>query len=155
AGQWGGMTAMATYALLCAGEDPKTNPQLAAAIAWQKKADVTGTYALAFRTLMWDELARTDPSVKEYIRHDAEILGKGAMNTKGQVRGMWHYKPTDNGSYDHSTAQFGLLGMTMVDRNGVNVPMTLWQAADTQWKQDQQADGTWAYTPPSPSGTVR
>src|SRR5688500_6532777 len=51
-GQWGGLTALATYALLSSGigaEDPK----LAPAITFLKKADIDGTYALAMRMWVW------------------------------------------------------------------------------------------------------
>ena len=41
----GRLTAIATYALLAAGEKPQANPRLAATIEWLKKAEVTGTYS--------------------------------------------------------------------------------------------------------------
>src|SRR5688572_27612566 len=47
-GQWGGETALATYALLAAGESPQEE-RLAKAIEFLKKAELVGVYALALR----------------------------------------------------------------------------------------------------------
>ena len=49
ASHYGGYTAICTYALLAAGEDPKEKPQLQAAIKWLMKAELHGTYAVALR----------------------------------------------------------------------------------------------------------
>jgi hypothetical protein len=144
--QSGGQTAMVAYALLCAGEAPD-HPKLAAAIKWEKSADVTGTYALAFRALLWSRLIGADPTVKDLLRRDADVLGKGAMSKQGEVRGVWHYGPTQNTTYDHSTSQYGLLGMTTLERAGIHIPPALWKAADETWRKNQLPDGSWAYTP--------
>ena len=42
--QWGGQTAIAAYALLASGENPNTEPRLAEAIDFLKKARLGGTY---------------------------------------------------------------------------------------------------------------
>src|SRR5690348_15833383 len=51
----GGLTAVATYALVAAGEDPQ-NPKIARAIAWLKTADIKDVYALGCRTQLWQLL---------------------------------------------------------------------------------------------------
>src|SRR2546423_180353 len=51
-GQWGGQTAIATYALLASGESPQ-DARIKAAIDWLKKADIKGIYALGMRAQVW------------------------------------------------------------------------------------------------------
>lgn len=46
---WGGSTALATYALLAAGQKPSDDAKLAAAITWLMDAHLNGTYAVALR----------------------------------------------------------------------------------------------------------
>src|SRR5205807_223191 len=53
--QWGGLTALATYALLAAGEDP-TDRRMAAATEFIEKANLVGTYAIAMRAQVWNAM---------------------------------------------------------------------------------------------------
>src|SRR5207247_2190967 len=50
--EYGGMTAIATYALLASGEKP-SDPRLAKSIEWLTKADMVGTYAIGWRAQGW------------------------------------------------------------------------------------------------------
>src|SRR5262245_31793717 len=51
--QWGGETALATYALLAGGES-RQEPRVAKAIDWLIKADkMVGVYALGLRSQVW------------------------------------------------------------------------------------------------------
>jgi hypothetical protein len=150
--QWGGWTAIATYALLAAGEKPAANPKLQAAVEWLKKNDkITGTYAVGLRAQVWN-LLPPDASVKAAAKRDYEILLQGQRNrgagkkpTPVGFRGMWHYVPTDYTTYDHSTAQYGTLGMWALEKTGVEISDDLWKATDEQWKKDQLPDGGWMY----------
>src|ERR1700689_203961 len=51
-GQWGGLTGLATYALLASGDSPR-DPRLARAIRFLKTADFHGIYAIAMRAQVW------------------------------------------------------------------------------------------------------
>src|SRR4051794_14180052 len=51
----GGLTALAAYALVAAGENPQ-DPRLAKAIAWLKTADIVSVYALGCRAQLWNLL---------------------------------------------------------------------------------------------------
>src|SRR5207302_3112631 len=51
-GQWGGVTALATYALLSSGERAESG-HMRPAIEWLKKADIKGVYALGMRMQVW------------------------------------------------------------------------------------------------------
>src|SRR3954469_18675173 len=50
--QWGGLTAMRTYALLAAGENVQ-NPKVKASIEWLKTAKIGGHYAAGMRAQVW------------------------------------------------------------------------------------------------------
>ena len=54
--QFGGMTAIATFALLACGENPQSNEHLKAAVSWLEKADMRGTYAISLRSQIWNLL---------------------------------------------------------------------------------------------------
>jgi hypothetical protein len=151
ASQWGGLTAIAVYGLLAAGEKPSNNPKLAQAIEWLKKNDkITGTYAVGIRAQIWQMLP-PDEATRAAAKRDLETLIQGQRSynaaTKQPVgfRGMWHYTPTSYRSYDHSTAQYGTLGLWALEKFGLEVPDAVWKASDDQWRKDQQPDGGWIY----------
>src|SRR5690349_5178078 len=57
--QWGGRTALATYALLAGGETPQ-DPRMAKAINWLYKSDkMDGVYAIGLRAQVWPFLPVT------------------------------------------------------------------------------------------------
>ena len=105
-GQWGGTTALVTYALLAAGESPQ-NEKLAPAIEWLKKANLTGTYALALRAQVYLLLPST-PELKGLITKDANTLRAG-LKTKGEASGFFDYSNRAGNSYSHSRGNDGVL----------------------------------------------
>ena len=109
-GQWGGFSAIATYALLDAGESWK-DKRIRDALEWLNKAPMTGTYAVALRSQVWQYLPQTK-GVKEAAQRDCGMLLSG-MKSKGDARGMWAYFVSDGAHprYDHSTSQIALLGV--------------------------------------------
>jgi len=58
--QWGGLSSMAVYGLLAAGENPQKK-ELAAAIEWLGKADVIGTYAMGMKLQIWNYIEKPPP----------------------------------------------------------------------------------------------
>ena len=53
-GQWGGLTAMATYALLAAGESPQDERIMKALdFLLTRESDIVGTYAVSLRAQVW------------------------------------------------------------------------------------------------------
>ena len=131
-----GRTALVTYALLAAGEHP-TDPRLAGAIEFLERNPTNGTYAVGVRTQVWPYLKQTPP-VHEIESHDAQILLSG-VGTKGEANGMWYYTPPNNGTYDHSVSQFGILGLWAMEQQGAEIPLGLWQRADETWRKHQLA----------------
>jgi len=69
-GQWGGVTALAVYALLAAGESPN-DPRLVPAIQFLHTADIQGTYALGLRAQMYPFLPPSN-DIRREAQDDAE-----------------------------------------------------------------------------------
>jgi hypothetical protein len=145
-GQWGGLTALATYALLAAGESPQ-NPKLAEAIDFLKKAEIRGTYALALRMQVWLLL----PASKEtaaLMKKDAVFLMNGTQ-AQGTARGMHDYTPA-NTTYSHSRSQYAVLGAWAAEQLvPESVPHKYWQTAEESWVAHQDRTGGWTYKAPA------
>ncbi|HUB24970.1 MAG TPA: DUF4159 domain-containing protein [Tepidisphaeraceae bacterium] len=147
-GQWGGLTALATYSLLAAGENPH-DPRLARAIAFLKIADLRGIYAIAMRAQVWPYLNRNDPQIHRAMARDGQLLLAG-LKTSGPAAGMYGYLQAGPISdpthvFDHSVSQYGVLGMWTLEEAGLEVPDRYWSIVDAAWRRDQQADGGWSY----------
>jgi hypothetical protein len=141
--QQGGNTAMATYALLAAGDSPQ-DEHIKKAVAWLMKADITGIYALGMRCQVWPFLKRT-PDVRAAVIRDANALIKSADRA-----GRWGY--TIRGGNEHnSPTQYGVLGLWACDRAGFEVPTTFWRRSEKSWFDCQAKDGAWGYRSTRPN----
>ena len=141
-GQWGGRTALCAYALLASGEDPR-DPRLSKAIAWLRKADMVGNYAIGIRAQVWTFLPPTDEN-KVAIRRDAGLLAKGVTQT-GKFLGTWPYTVDQKiFRFDMSVSQYGVLGMWACSSE-VEVPLPFWRAVEKGWLGTQQPNGGWSY----------
>src|SRR5437762_14318311 len=67
--QWGGISAICTFALLAAGESPQ-DARLSKAIEWLRTAELSGTYAVGMRAQVWMRLPQT-PQTKLAVKRDA------------------------------------------------------------------------------------
>jgi len=142
-GQWGGMTALCTYALLAAGENPQ-DPQLAKAIEFLRTADLIGTDAIALRSQVWLNIPKND-LIREAISKDAKLLVL-ARRTIGPNRGEYTFMnlgPT--GVTDHASSEAGVLGLWACSDVVEAIPESFWTQADASWRADQGDDGSWAY----------
>lgn len=146
--QWGGLSAMATYALLAAGESPQ-DPRLVKAVNWLLDAEITGTYAVGLRAQVWQFLPEKHPQrnkIRAAIRRDRDILAEGASRNKGDATGFYGYYP-DHEGHDLSNSQYGVLGMWAVEQAGAEVSRKYWELQDRIWKEAQNQDGGWGYKP--------
>lgn len=148
-GQWGGLTAIATYALLAAGESPQ-DPRIRTAVEWLKKADIKGVYALGMRLQVWNFLPKNE--ARGFIEHDAKLLllalkGKGDQKGNGDQKGFFDYLVTPSGRYDHSVSQYGVLGMWAAAEaeQPFEVPEKFWELVEQAWLRDQDKKGGWSY----------
>src|SRR5687768_1747244 len=88
--QWGGWTAIATYALL-AGGDSHQDEHIQKAVRWLGRAKVTGTYAVGLRAQVWTYLPMSK-DVRAAIKRDADQLLKIADGN-----GRWGYSTMAKG----------------------------------------------------------
>lgn len=144
-GQWGGYTSLATYALLASGMGAE-DPRLAPAIKFLKRAPITGTYALAMRMWVWNSIPANNETRGLMLR-DASTLYAGQKNWAGPSGGMFHYFDNPKSkSYDHSTSNYGVLGMWAAATFGHEVRREFWALAEEGWHRNQLESGAWAYT---------
>jgi hypothetical protein len=152
--QWGGLTAMATYALLAAGENPQ-DPRLAEAITWLLKQDtITGTYALGLRAQVWQFLPEKHPQrsqIRAAVKRDRDLLLNAMHEKPGESFGFYGYFPKQPNAYDRSNSQYAVLGMWAAEQAGAEVPTKFWEIQDQVWKKAQNQDGGWEYSGDSPS----
>jgi hypothetical protein len=145
--QWGGRTALATYALLAGGESYQ-EPRVAKAIEWLIKADkMEGIYALGLRAQIWTYLPPSKQT-RDLVKREFDLLIKAADN-----KGRFSYMADKSDKFFHnSTSQYGVLGLWAVARMGGEVPNAFWQACERGWVECQGDDGGWTYRSIKPSG---
>jgi hypothetical protein len=141
-GQWGGLTSIATYALLACGEKP-LDPRIVQAVDFLRGADVIGNYALAMRAQVWLLLPRTDANQKAMLR-DAQLLLRG-LSTAGANRGFYDYLAGGTRT-DLSVSQYGVLGMWAAADFLAEVPDGYWREVENAWLRMQDREtGGWGY----------
>ena len=155
--QWGGLTSLATYALLAAEESPQA-PKLQNAISFLKTAPIEGIYATGMRCQVWLFLS-DDKSVRPLIERDKEFLLRSlhqdVAHAKDNRFGFYPYyfergKPHPADWYDHSVSQYGVLGMWALEQAGAEVPVRYWEVVDSAWRRAQYSDGGWSYRQKGP-----
>lgn len=142
-GQWGGLTAIATYALLASGEKPQ-DPRLQKAIQFLLQAEILGCYAIGLRSQIYQFLPVQTPGLREAVIRDGNYYLK-SMKTGAKGLGMYNYRPDAGDRYDHSVSQYGVLGIWAIAEMGFEVPDKYWQTVDQQWRKHQYDDGAWSY----------
>jgi hypothetical protein len=147
--QWGGLTAVATYALLSSGESPQ-DAKLKPAIEFLKKADLVGVYALGMRAQVWQFLP-PGVEVRTLAKRDFMKLME-IMKKDPRDRGLYGYSTTDK-SYSMSRSQYGVLGTWAVAQLGVEVPQTYWKLVEDAWIKQQDGSGGWKYNQRKYPGT--
>ena len=162
--QWGGLTAISTYALLASGESPQ-EAKLKLALEFLKHANIQSTYGLGLSAQVWTFLPQ-GPDTRAVITRSARMLELGMIH-KGNDAGFYGYwtgmpkgsdssrwsdnevgfVPQPRGWFDLSNSQYGVLGMWALDEAGAEIPSTYWKTVDTAWKKAQKDEGGWAYRP--------
>ncbi len=170
--QWGGTTALVTYALLASGESAQ-EPRMAESLKWLSTHEINGTYAIAMRAQLWYLMPPGKrKEFAEVMKKDREILitnmrggksllggarrppagggpmiGPGGVDPNEEFKGFYRYTADDNG-YDHSASQFGVLGMWALEQAGMESPNGYWKIVEDAWLKDQdKATGGWNYGP--------
>jgi len=144
-GQWGGRSALATYALLTAGERP-LDDRIVKATDWLRQAPLDGIYAIGMRANVWESLPAS-PANLNALRADGKKLASslGPPNTK--YSGTYDYFVGQKfNRLDISVSQYGVLGMWAVAQRleGTVLPQ-YWMLVEQAWHRLQQPDGGWTY----------
>ena len=142
--QWGGLTAIATYALLASGESAE-DPRLAEPLKLLKFQKIDGTYALAMRCQVWSFLPKSNET-RGLIARDARAL-RDSVKLKGDSEGLFGYYDDRKaaGRYDHSCSNYGVLGLWACAESGALIERSVWQSFEEGWRKHQYEDGSWSY----------
>jgi hypothetical protein len=161
-GQWGGETALITYALLAAGESPN-DPRLKKAIDFLRQADdMKGFYAIGMRAQIWNYLPPNKEN-QEAWRRDFRLLRAGVGQERhGSRRGLYDYLINNDSRVDLSVSQYGVLGMWAMAQVADTIQSDVsseireyltatrgnyWKEVEDAWKKYQDpASGGWAYS---------
>jgi len=136
--QVGGETALVTLALLISGESSQ-NPNIARAIRFLRKVEMKGTYAVAMRLHVW---AHLPPEYLPMLEMDATWL-LGVANKHNL--GLFDYQQLPSDRVDHSTTQYGMLGLWEASKRGLKIPSRYWKRWADHFISAQRKDGGWAY----------
>ncbi len=153
-----GPTALATVALLSAGENPQKKELKAALEILAKGARTdTGTYTLG---LMGNVFMLANRKTQGKYRQELRLVTKRlVLSTKDGSYG-YRSEGKQDSSGDHSNAQYGLLGVWGGRLGNEEISKEYWAAVMRHWLLTQNADGGWAYNwdksgkegPAGPSG---
>jgi hypothetical protein len=178
--QWGGLTAVSTYALLASGADQRS-PEMKTPINFLLTANLQGTYAVGISSQL--VLFLPERETREFARRNLALLYGGLISPPpNMVRSpqMWtdqmgfytYYVGTPQGSneplagnafnprnpgipqpvgwWDRSNSQYAVLGMWALAESGGEIRNLYWQIEDLAWKRGQMKDGGWNYNPATP-----
>lgn len=145
----GGVSALATFALLHAGV-PWHDPVIKRSIEHLQDHPLPGTYSRSLRAAVYAHLVDTAGSmsmrtnIRRYLQADTDWLVKAL-----KIDGYYGYDVGGTGG-DHSCAQFGVLGTWIAERAGGEVPANYWRRIAEHWVAHQQKDGSWTYSGTGP-----
>jgi hypothetical protein len=177
--QWGGLTALSTYALLASGMDRHAN-EMATPIRFLLNANFQGTYALGLSSQL--VLFLPEKETREFAKRNLVLLYAGMYAPPANIvhspqswtdqMGFYTYytglpQGTDEpeaakwfgprnigaaqpaGWWDRSNSQYAVLGMWALADSGVEIRSLYWQIEDIAWKRGQMKDGGWNYNLPA------
>ncbi len=142
----GGVTALAMFALMEAGE-PITDARIKKGIEALAavKADRTTLYTIAFRAMVLSQvlLQDKDSVYREQLKADIKYLSENKTATAANT-GAWGYKGPEAAG-DNSCSQIALLALWEADLAGLDIDSAIIKRAEQTWAKRQQADGGWTY----------
>ncbi len=148
-GYHGGVTSLATLALLNAGVPPE-DPAIQRALdvlRRQTPRDINFTYSVALQVMV---LCRVGQQRDELLIRQGVQWLEAAQTQAGEGKGGWSYSGGGMGA-DNSNAQFALLALYEAERVGVRASERTWQLAKNYWEEGQNSDGSWGYQKGSPA----
>jgi len=171
--QWGGFTAIATYALLASGKDYRDD-DLKPAINFLLQANIQSTYGVGLSSQI--ALYLPEAQTRTLVKRNEMVLLNGMIQPQpGLVKrpAMWppeagfygYWTGVANGTnqamfsldarsigthqpldhYDRSNSQYAVLGMWALEQAGAEIPALYWEIVDAAWKKAELANGSWNY----------
>lgn len=141
--QWGGVTALCTYALMQSGESYQ-NPKLRKALVFLRQANLPGTYARSVRAQLWGALPDT---FSQYLAQDTRWLALAAHEgPKGGLIFTYWQDQRRKGNYSNSRTKFGTLGLWEGAKRGHAVSPSIWRGIEEHYLNTQNQNGGWGYS---------
>ncbi|HTW95643.1 MAG TPA: DUF4159 domain-containing protein [Tepidisphaeraceae bacterium] len=161
-----GADALAVYALLQAGQaidDDRLavrSPFMSQALDTLKQLPMDDNYANYGRSLRSLALSLADrPEDKEMLRNElrwflhAGETGAFRYVNREDIPGRPGFpNPDEDGMWDNSNTQYGILGVWAIADAGITVPEPFWYILQKHWLTCQLPDGEWGYAPDDTSG---
>ena len=140
-----GMTALAGYALLEAGE-PLGKKSIQKMISFCR-ININANLSVYNASLCAMFLAKADAvKYRGTIRQCADFLVERQLGN-----GMWAYSAFGRDgrgiseSGDNSNTQFAILGLKAAYDCGIRIPVSVWRRAGNHFRKTQNSDGGWGY----------
>ena len=147
-GVGGGEGSLAAYALLKAGESPKSSIIQKAIARVKSSIDKSGRYVKHGHGVYEagvDALLLFSAGGADY-RTELEAITK-YLETEQLSNGCWAYENEKPADGDTSITQYGALGLWAAGKAGVKVPMQMWDSMANWHIKTQFADGGFDYRP--------
>jgi hypothetical protein len=151
----GGLTALATLAVLNAGVPDADRPKLERALTYLRNLKVDSVYARALQTMALAE-ASIDPRRAEQARRvDLELIRTNVqwliearvMNKESKLAG-WGYLKISPRTINSSTSQYAVLGLWAAQQAGIEIKSEIWESVRDYYVRTQDPDaGFWIYNP--------
>jgi hypothetical protein len=151
----GGITALATLALLNAGVSDADRPKVERALQYLRELEVDSVYARALQTMALAE-ASLDPRRDERSRKvDLERIHKNVqwlidarIIREGSRLEGWGYKSGSALTKNASTSQYAVLGLWAGKQAGIAIKREIWESVRDYYVRTQDPDvGFWIYDP--------
>lgn len=139
----GGVTALATLALLESGVDPK-EPFMKKALDYLEQLPPRKTYVASLQAiaLVQADSVRYGPKVREII----DWLVSVADGSQNGTMLAWGYPMGGVNRPDHSNTQYAVLALREAHAAGINVKPEVWAKVKKMYLASQNASGGWGYT---------
>jgi hypothetical protein len=150
----GGVTALATLALLTSGVPPD-DPAVAKALDYLRSLPPRKTYVVGLQTMVFAE-ARQKRDLP-LIQRNADWLIRQGVGWQidergrvvgGQLRG-WSYPAGPSNMADNSNTQYALLGLYAAKQAGATIDPTVWREIRAFYTRTQKVEGpmsgSWSY----------
>ncbi|MCC7293040.1 MAG: DUF4159 domain-containing protein [Phycisphaerales bacterium] len=140
----GGVSALATFALLTAGV-PWHDECIERAVDYLAEHPLPGTYSRSLRAGAWAILAQrtSDPSMR--LRYRRLLQADADWLTSTIKSDGFHGYDAEGSGGDHSCSQFGVLGAWAAERASAEVSDEYWDKVMRHWLSYQSGDGSWSY----------